>query len=198
MIEKLNNLTKYSGFIVPIIALSSLIIVILIHPIDLTEPLSQFGYYESTRVIFGIALTLGSVAWYLFARHLDRYWQYTSVVTLLAGICYTIVGWTPYQPYAHAYIPDTHNLMVLFAALLYSLPMVLIGYRKKHEKIARISLVLFFTTIALVITCLIARLIGYGVLYIQVLVLLPSSIWLVMTNKLLLEDLRLDASTKKL
>lgn len=191
MLDKLNDITKYFGFLMPVVSWGSIVLMILIHPINLGEPLSQFGYYDSTRLIFGLSLTVGSIIWYLFSRHLDRYWAKASLVTLAAGICYTIVGWVPYQPDVRTYLLDTHNLMVSAAAILYSLPMVFIGYSKKHEQLARVSRLLFIITFVLVIIILIARVTGLGVLYLQILLLTPTSIWLVITNKLLIEDTRL-------
>jgi hypothetical protein len=185
--EKIGNITKYFGFIMPVIAWGTILIVCIIHPLDTSEPLSQFGYYSSTRFFFGVSLTVGAITWYLFSRHLDQYWKHTSLSTLLAGFCYIILAWTPYQPYVREFLFDTHNVTTILAATLYSLPMIFIAYSKKHESMARISGYLFVTTALFVLISIVARVLGYGVLYPQLLTLLPTTIWLIITNSLLLE-----------
>lgn len=188
MLIKLNYITKYFGFLVPVIGWGSIGLMMALQPIDLSEPVSQFGYYESTRVIFGLTLTAGALLWYLFSRHLDRYWEKTSLVTLIASFFYTVVAWVPYEPYVREFIFDVHNVTIVLAATLYSMPMVFIAYKKKHEKISRISAILFIATFVLITISLFARFLGYGILYAQLAALLPTTIWLVMVNTLVLED----------
>lgn len=184
------GITSYFGFVMPAIAWASIIVMTLIHPIDLNEPLSQYGYYESTHLLFGISLSLGALVWYLFSRHLDQYWRYTSLCTLLASACYAVVAWVPYKPYVHTFIFDIHNVMIVLAATLYALPMICIAYSKKHTTIAKLSGYLFVVAIVLVIASLIARFAGRGILYAQLLTLLPTTAWLVAVNYLHLQHSR--------
>lgn len=88
--------------------------------------------------------------------------------------------------------------MVALAATLYSAPMLFIGYKKKHEKLSRISFTLFFVIFSLVVGSLIARVAGYSVMYWQLATIALTSIWLIMTNKLLLEDLAVSDNPRKL
>lgn len=184
---KFGNITKYFGFLVAAITWFAVFALNAVHPINWNEPLSQFGYYDTTRVLFGTLLTIAAIVWYLFSLHLNVYWRYSSFVTLLAGICYTIVGWVPYQPYAKTYVLDVHNIMTMMAALLYSLPMVFIAYSKVHERVARVSFVLFNITAALILVSFIVRITGHNVLFSQILILIPATIWLIVTNILLLQ-----------
>ncbi|MCA9309006.1 hypothetical protein KC973_01390 [Candidatus Saccharibacteria bacterium] len=184
------GITNYFGFVMPAVAWTSIIMMTLIHPLDLNEPLSQYGYYESTHLFFGVSLSLGALVWYLFSRHLDQYWRYTSLCTLLASACYAVVAWVPYQPYVNTFIFDLHNIMIVLAATLYSAPMLFIAYSKKHAAIARLSGYLFVIAIILVVTSLVARVAGHGILYAQLLTLLPTSAWLIMVNYLHLQHQR--------
>lgn len=184
------GITSYFGFLMPLVAWLSIIVLLMMHPINFDEPLSQYGYYESTQVLFGASLTIGALIWYLFSRHLDQYWRFTSLCTLLAGLCYIVVAWVPYQPYVHTFIFDIHNVMIVLAATLYALPMICIAYSKKHATIAKLSGYLFVVAIVLVIASLIARFAGRGILYAQLLTLLPTTAWLVTVNYLHLQHSR--------
>lgn len=183
----MKNITKYFGFVTVGIEWLGFLLCMIIGPIDWSEPGSQFGYYSETRLIFGVILTAAATACYLFGRWLDAYWRHTSLILLLAGICFAIVGWIPYEPYARNLVFDVHNAAVVLAIILYALPMLFIGYKKAHQPIARISYVLFFVTTGLAGLSILARVTDTGIIYAQILVLVPAQIWLVITNLLLLQ-----------
>lgn len=194
----MRNITKYFGFLVPIIEWSGFFLCIYIHPINWNEPVSQFGYYQSTRLVFGVGFTLAAILCYLYARNLDAYWQSTSKFTLLAGIFITIVSWVPYRPNTQSFVFDVHNTALVISIALYSLPMLFIGYKKTHARIAQVSRVLFFVTTGLMGLAIVARISNAGIIYIQLIAIAPVHIWLIMTNWLLLEDLKTSPNTKEL
>lgn len=179
--------SRYFGFVTLILCWISLATVAAIHSPNWSEPISQFGYYPQTRYVFALTITLAAITWYLFSLHLNPYWQHTSLITLLAGVCFIIIGWVPYEPYVRGFIFDLHNAAVLLAAVLYALPLLFIAYAKKHEEIAQVSRVLFFAIILFAGWSIIARVYDLGIIYAQFLTLLPMQIWLIMTNKLLLQ-----------
>jgi hypothetical protein len=194
----MKSLTKYFGFLVPVASWGTLAVLVLTHGIDRSEPLSQFGYYPSTKLLWGISLTIGAILWYFFAKHLDTFWKYSSLCTLIAGLCYIVVGWVPYEPYVKTYLFDAHNIMITIASIFYSLPMAFIAFKKKHEKISRISQVIFFSVSFLVIGSIILRVMGFSILIVQLLVLVATSVWMILINKLILEDLYEDRKTKSI
>lgn len=97
-----------------------------------------------------------------------------------------MIAWVPYEPYARSFVFDIHNTAVALAAVFYSLPMLCIGYKKAHHRIARISQILFFVTVLLTTLSLVARLANVGIIQTQILAILPVHVWLILTNVLLL------------
>lgn len=183
----MKGVTRYFGFVAVAIEWLGFLLCMFMHSPDWSEPASQFGYYSSTRIVFGLTFTLAAIACYLFARHLDRYWKPTSLIMLLAGISLAVTGWIPYEPYVRTFVFDTHNVAVVLAVLLYSLPMLFIGYTKAHAQIARVSYILFFTTALLVGWSIVARVTDIGIIYAQIAALLPAQAWLIIVNILLLQ-----------
>lgn len=108
----------------------------LIHRPDLSEPISQYGYYHDTRWLFALSFIGFGVLYYLFSRQLDKYWRYTSTCSLLGSMFFALAGTVPYQPYAHRFLFDLHNMSVTLAAIFYILPMLFISYSSAHQKIA--------------------------------------------------------------
>lgn len=180
-------MTRYFGFVTVIICWVGLVILACIQEPNWSEPISQFGFYPATTGAFGIAVTLAATCWYLFSRHLDIYWRGTSLVTLLASGCFILVGWVPYEPYTREFVFDLHNVAVVLAMLLYSLPLLFISYTKKHEKVAHVSRILFFVITFLAGWSIVARVYDIGIIYAQLVSLLPPQIWLTTTNILLLK-----------
>lgn len=183
----MKDVTRYFGFAVVALEWFIFLACLALAAPDWGEPISQFGYYQLTRLIFGFGSTLAVIMLYLFARHLDAYWQPTSRFMLLAGVCLTVTVWIPYEPYVRTFILDTHNVAIMLAVIFYSLPMLFIGYKKVHVKISQISRALFFITSTLVGLSIIARVTDTGIIYAQLAAILTIHIWLVMTNLLLLQ-----------
>lgn len=190
ILESMKNITGYFGFATVGLSIGTLLIAGTIQAPDWSEPLSQFGVYDTTQVLFRCMAVVVALTWYLFAKHLNVYWKYTSRTTLLAGIFFILIGWTPYQPYTRNFVFDAHNAAVILAAVFYMLPLWFIGYKKAHQKIAQISHTLFFITLGLIVLSLFARLFDVGIIYAQIFALLPAQIWLVITNTLLLQERR--------
>lgn len=198
MRQKFTNATKYFGYLTVIVEwLGALLLITIKHP-NLSEPFSQYGFYSATKLLFGTVFTLAAIIYYLFSRHLNRYWEHTSLISFIAGVFFAITGWIPYSPAVHSFIFDIHNAAIVTAVILYSTPMIFIGYKKKHERIARTSRVLYIFMLVMVGWSVVARLIDSGVIYAQLASIIPFHIWLVMTNKLLLEDLTQTPATTKL
>jgi len=187
MLTKLEGITKYFGFLTVFIEWLAVFILALVQTPDLSEPFSQYGYYTSTSVIFSLSFTLAAVSCYLYSRHLDAYWEYTSNITFLAGVFFVITGWVPYTPNAGAFVIDLHNLAIVLAVVLYSTPMLFIGFKKAHEKVARASLVLYCLMFLLVSWSLVARILDFGIIYAQLASIIPFHIWLITTNVLLIQ-----------
>lgn len=178
--------TKYLGFTAVGIEWVAFMLCLHLHSTNWSEPLSQFGYYHETRLIFGATLTAASLCIYFFARHLDRYWPRTSIMMLLAGICLSLTGWIPYEPYAKALIFDLHNAAITLATVFFSLPMLFISFQKNHSDIALASRIIFFVTALSAIWSVFARTSDNGIIYVQFFTLLTAQIWVVITNALLL------------
>lgn len=186
----MKNISRYCGFLTVVLSWISLAALMAIQQPDWSEPISQFGFYHTTHWLFGVAVTMVAICWYVFSLQLNSYWRHTSNVTFAAGIAFIITGWVPYQPYVRDFIFDIHNLSLMVAVLLYVVPLWFIGYKKAHKQIAQVSRVLFFMTIGLVVCSLVARIIDVGIIYTQVLAVLPAHIWLIITNILLLQHHR--------
>lgn len=187
MLIKLNDITKYFGFLTVFLEWSAVLILALIQTPNLAEPFSQYGYYSSTQIVFGLSFTIAAIVCYLYSRHLDAYWQYTSITILAAGVFFVITGWYPYTPGAGAFLFDLHNLAIVLAVILYSTPMLFIGFKKAHARIARASLVLYILMFILVLWSLIARVLDIGIIYAQLASVVPFHVWLITTNILLLK-----------
>lgn len=183
----MNTITRSFGFITVAISWLCLVVLSILHSPDWSEPISQFGAYPNTMWLFGIGITLSAITWYLYSRHLNTYWRHTSVVTFFAGCCFIMVGWVSYKPHVNDFIFDIHNIAVVLAMVLYSLPLLFISYTKKHQEIARVSRILFFVTLFFALWSIIARIYDIGIIYAQLVALLPAQIWLIMTNVLLLQ-----------
>lgn len=187
MKEKIQKITRYFGFLTVLIEYLGVLLLVIIKRPDLTEPFSQYGYYSSTMLLFGVLFTAAALIYYLFSLNLNAYWKYTSKITLLAGLFFIITGWTPYTPQAGAYVLDLHNIAVMIAITLYSTPMLFIGYKTVHKNIARSSKALFYVTFVLVMLSLVSRILDIGVIHAQLASIIPFHIWLVTTNILLLQ-----------
>ena len=185
--QAFDSITRYFGFVTVAVSWVSLITAAMTQSPNWSEPISQFGTYDATKVLFGSTITLTALTWYLFSRHLNAYWKYTSRFTLFASIAFTTVGWVPYQPYAKTFILDAHNIAVITAAFCYALPLWFIGYTKAHAKIAQIAHLLCVAILVLIAVSFISRLTNTGVIYTQTLVLVPAQIWLIIANTLLLQ-----------
>lgn len=181
---------RYGGFIAVAIEWVGFVLCLILHPINFSEPASQYGYYSDTRLVFAATLTLVSLSYYLFSRQLDRYWQWTSLCSLIAGICLTITAWVPYQPYASAYALDAHNLSVTGALILYALPMFYIGYKKVHITIARLSHIGFIAVTIMGIAAVIARTQGKRVFLLQLASAVCLHFWILAINYLTLQHHR--------
>lgn len=186
MHKKWRNITKYFGFAVVGIEWLGVVLLMVFKQPDLSEPFSQYGYYDSTRITFGLLFTLAAATCYLFSTHLDAYWKHSSRVTFLAAIFFIITGWAPYTPAANAFILDAHNLAIVLAVLLYSTPMLFIGYKKAHKQISLVSRYLYYIMLFFVVVSLVARVFDIGVIYAQLASIVPFHIWLVTVNILLL------------
>lgn len=192
--------TRYFGYLLLAIQWVGFGLCCLLHPINLSEPFSQFGYYPETKLVFGLTMTLASVVYYFFARELDRYWRYTSTLIGLGGVCICIVGWVPYEPYIQGYVFDLHNAAITLTIALGSLPMLFMGFTKKHARIARISQIAFFAALLFSVGSIVGRAAGLNVLYLQVLTLLVAQAWVGLCNHLVLQHYssRAQNSTGKL
>lgn len=186
-VKNFHAITKYFGFTTVVIEWLGFLICASLYTPDWSEPVSQFGYYEATRVAFGVTFTLAAISYYLFSLHLNAYWKYTSRFAAISGACFIVVGWIPYEPYAQSFIFDTHNIMIVIAVLLYALPILFIGYKKAHHLVSRISRILFYALFVLVAWSLIARMLNIGIIYAQLLSILPFHAWIIIVNKLLLD-----------
>jgi len=196
MKSRLYNVTKYFGFLTVFISWTCMITITIVHSPNWHEPISQYGYYQDTYRYFAISLIFAAITWYLFSIHLNTYWRYSSLVTLFAGVLFIVIGLVPYRPGVKTFIIDTHNVAVLFAAILYMLPIAFIGYTKRHQNIAKLSKALFYTTILLLSLSVTSRIFDKGVIYAQGLALLPVNIWLITVNVLVLKH-RKEVSTEK-
>ncbi len=196
MKSRLYNVTKYFGFLAVLSSWSCLIGLSLIHHTNWSEPISQFGYYADTKRFFAGALIFAAIVWYLFSLHLNIYWRWSSLCTFFAGIFFIIVGLIPYQPGEQTFIIDGHNIAILCSAVLYIMPMAFIGYKKSHQNVARLSKILFYITLCLLILSVSARAFNTAIIYAQTLALLPVQIWLIAINLLILEQHKI-AITKK-
>ncbi len=182
----IKDVTKYFGFGVVLVEWLGLIVCVLITAPNWSEPASQFGYYTSTRIIFGATFTSGAILYYLFSRHLNAYWRHSSLFALLAGLGIVITAWVPYKPYVNDFIIDVHNLALVLAILLYATPLLFISYKKVHKEIARASHVAAYTMFTAVMCSLVARSLDFGVIISQLLSILPFHAWLITVNILLL------------
>lgn len=185
----------YGGFIAIVLEWAGLAISVIIAGINWGEPMSQYGYYTSTKFVFGIVFTLASISYYLFSRTLDKYWPRTSLLNLLAGILMIVMAWIPYRPYVRGFTIDTHNVAILIAVILYTLPMLFIGYKKVHHSIARYSRIGFFVVITLVSITSIARAAGFKVFILQILTASCFQAWIITVNYLVIKDMRHVQST---
>lgn len=186
-ISRLRPITRYFGFaVIGIEWLLLLSCIVLIMP-NFNEPFSQYGTYPETKLVFGSFFTLASVLYYLFARNLDPYWSYTSKLAIIAGIAFVVTGWAPYQPYANKFVLDVHNVALVIAILGFTMPMLFIGFTRKHERIAKASKIGFISSFLITILSLVARVIDTGVIYSQMATLLIFHAWLATVNILLLQ-----------
>ena len=185
----MNVLGKYGGFITVFLEWGGFLTGIALVGLNFHEPVSQLGYYPQTKLLFGATFTLASIVYYLFSRNLNKYWQYTSFFSLLAGICLIITGWIPYQPHVQKFVFDIHNTAILCAFLLYALPMIFIGYKKAHASIAKYSRIGFLAVTVVGGGSVVARIVGSPfVLLLQVLAASCLHVWLIAVNRLLLKD----------
>lgn len=182
-----SGITKYFGFLYIGLTWSTFLLCMAIHPINTAEPGSQYGYYESTRLIFGVGASLVAIIYYLFCKNLDSYWGRSSLFALLGGIPFALTGWVPYQPYARDFILDFHNLCVVLSVILYAVPIYFIGYKKVHRQIAKVSRVLFYTIVVIAIFSLLARYYDLWILYVQVLTFTVFHVWIFMVSLLLIQ-----------
>lgn len=183
----MKGISRYLGFSIITLMWVAFAVCLTMHSADLSEPISQYGYYKDTRLIFAVTCLAFGILYYIFSRRLDNYWKYTSRLSLVGSFFFALTGFIPYQPYARQFIFDAHNLSVTLAALCYSLPMLYISYSKTHKKIAQVSRYLFLILFVLIITSFIARIYDLGIFYFQLLAILPFHIWIISTNTLLLE-----------
>lgn len=181
--EKL-GITNYFGYATVAIEWLAAITVLLIHPLNLQEPFSQYGYYADTKLLFGAFFTLAAVVYYLFSRNLDRYWRHTSKITLVGGIAFTITGWYTYTPYTQTYVLDLHNIAIATAILCYALPMLFISYSDAHRGIAAISRWMFTIVALLTAWSFVARLYDIAFIYTQLATLVTVHIWILMVSRL--------------
>lgn len=187
----MEQIAKYFGFGVFVVQWATFGICSLLYPLNWSEPLSQFGYYSESKLVFGLGMTIGSIICFLFAKHLDTYWKHTSTSFALAGLCLGIVGWVPYEPYVTNFLFDTHNIAITLAIMFYSLPMLFISFKKSHPVAARASQVLFFAASVCATASVVARSSGQNVLYLQILTILVIQAWLIASNYLLLQHYHL-------
>ena len=154
---------------------------------NLSEPFSQYGYYSSTKLMFGLFFTVVSVVYYLFSRHLDKYWRHTSTCSLIAGVAFTITGWNRYAPGAGTFVMDTHNIALVTSILFFTWPMIGISYAKKHDLIAAFSRVSFLIITPVVLISLFARATNIWVIYAQLATIIVFHFWLGIMNYLLVK-----------
>ena len=186
----LSNYTRYFGFITVMIEWLMVILCLVLVTPNLAEPFSQYGTYPQTKYVFAGAFTLASIVYYFFSRHLDPFWKHTSHLAIIAGLAFTITGWVPYQPYAGKFILDVHNVALVVAILCFTLPMLFIGFSRKHHLIAQISKFSFLWIFITTIISFIARTTDVGVIYSQIVTLVIFHVWLVVINILLLKHHR--------
>lgn len=179
--------TSYFGFVTVALEWLAALILVLLYPLNTTEPFSQFGYYDETKLVFGAFFTVAAAIYYLFSRHLNRYWRYTSLSALVAGAAFAVTGWAPYEPYADTFVLDVHNVALVIAIFCYTLPMLCIAYAKKHEVVAAFSRTAYIAITSIVLLSLIARTLSWGVLYSQLFTVLAFHIWVVVINYYLLQ-----------
>lgn len=178
--------TRYFGFVTVSLELLMILGCIILKSPDFTEPFSQYGSYCETRWLFGGIFTLASATYYLFSRHLDSYWKYTSKFAIIAGVAFSITGWAPYQRGLDSLVLDIHNIALVIAILCFTTPMLFISFKKTHQHIAfvsRIGFLLIFTGTVLSFLALIS---GRNVIFGQMLSLLLFHVWLITVNMLLL------------
>lgn len=184
------NYTRYFGFITVAIEWLMVVFCLLLVAPNLAEPFSQYGTYSQTKYLFAGAFTLASVVYYLFSRNLDPFWKHTSTLAIVAGVAFSVTGWVPYQPNAGKFILDLHNVALVVAILCFTLPMLFIGFSKKHRTIAEISKLSFLWIFITTIISFIARTTDIGVIYTQLITLLLFHMWLITINILLLQHHR--------
>lgn len=191
---RVSKLGNYLGYFMVTAIWLCFITSMLIHSPDLSEPISQYGYYPDTRWLFALSFIGFGALYYLFSRQLDKYWRYTSICSLLGSMFFALTGIVPYEPYAHRFVFDIHNMSVTLAALFYTLPMLFISYSSDHKRIARSSRYAFVTIFVLVIISFVARIYDLGIFYFQLVAVIPLHIWIVTTNTLVIQHERSKSS----
>lgn len=186
----MKNASRYFGLAAIVVVLLQFVLLFFIHSPNLTEPLSQYGYYQDTQLIFGLGLTIAALLIYLFSRNLDVYWSQTSRVNLIAGVFASITGWATYEPYVKTFVFDVHNIAVILSVMFYALPMIMISYNRVHGNIAKASRYLFFVTTILVAVSFVARATNTAIIYAQVLAIIPTQIWLFICSMVVLRHQR--------
>ncbi len=180
-------MTSYFGWATIFLEWFGAITLMILKKPNLSEPLSQYGYYSSTRLVFGLFFTVVSVVYYLFSKHLDKYWKYTSTCSFIAGIAFIITGWSPYTPDAGTFVMDTHNIALVMSILFFTVPMIGISYAKKHDIIAAFSKSSFLTITPVVVVSLFARATNRWVIYAQIATIIVFHVWLGIIKFLLIK-----------
>lgn len=184
------GITNYFGYATIAVEWIGAITSLLLHPVDISEPYSQYGYYGDTRLLFGLFFTTAAILYYLFSRNLNQYWKHMSKVTLAGGVAFVITGWHTYTPYAQTYIFDLHNIAITLAIACYSFPMLFISYSSSHEGIAKASRLLFITIFAITVWSFVARVYDVDFIFTQLAILLTSHTWIAIVNYLHLQHHR--------
>lgn len=191
-------LARYGGFMCVAIEWLGLILCVSLVDLNLAEPASQYGYYPETRFIFGIGFSLASLSYYIFSRQLDRYWHWTSRLSLIAGVGLSLTAWVPYKPFVSGFVFDAHNVLVGLSVICYSVPMYMISYKRRHHIIAQFSRLACLVVFSLSILTFIQRAHGAHVLTYQIATASCFQLWILGVNYLTLKQPPLAPAATKL
>lgn len=164
-------LTEWGGFLT----------MLQIRSIDIALPISQYGAYPETKLLFSATLVGAAIFAGLFGIYLQRHHNRSFIIALAASAAFAWAGLISYDN-AHVILGASHWISALFSGFFYFL---LIYVVEKNKGPSLLRSIFLFSTVSMVFIAVYFRVTNQAVasiLLFELISIVSAQLWLALSS----------------
>lgn len=180
------RLLRWLGIATVLVEWSGFFLLTRIHALDLSVPISQYGGYSETKLLFGAIITVASIFCYAFSFALQPYYKNSVLLSGLAGVFFIITGWTSYVD-SNLLFQFTHIIAAVLSMVFYTALIWKFARYTNHEHLKTSSEYFLVSCVVLSLSTLLATSVGLmPFAFTELLLILVIQGWLITANIILI------------